>query len=108
MGVAAYNRGTKALQDAIDRERPTQDMQLLRDLSAFSLRHGGRVLFQATVVRFGPSVGEVSLMNREQRGWGERSYTYDSLWSLARCWKLVFIGFGVDAHSRFARVAPSE
>lgn len=79
---------------------------ILRDLSEYSARHDGTVPFAASVVRFGPREGEVSLMNRQEGGWAQRSYTYATVWALAREWRLVFLEFGKDEHSRFIRVAP--
>lgn len=108
MGVAAYNRGSAAISTSIDNEQPSNEMRLLRELSAYSAAHGRVRPFADTVVRRGPGPGEFSLMNRQQRGWGERSYTYQSLWALAREWRLVFLSFGEDKHSTFLRVVPGD
>jgi hypothetical protein len=88
---------------------PTRSQaRFLRDLTAYSARHAGTVPFAATVVRFGPGLEEVSLMNRPTGGWRQRSYTYESLWALARAWRLVFTAFGQDEHSQFIRVEPNR
>ena len=79
---------------------------ILRDLSAHSARHDGTVGFAPTVVRFGPCAGEFSIMNRQGRGWAERCYTYQSVWTLASEWRLTFLELGKDEHSDFIRVAP--
>lgn len=107
MGVAAYNRGSAVIGRQIYGETPFALAILLTDLSLFSAAQDGAVCFEPTVVRFGPAAGEFSLMNRQARGWGERSYTYDSLWQLARTWRLAFVG-GIesDAHGAFLRVVP--
>lgn len=82
------------------------DPQLLDDLTRYSKRHDGSVAFQPTVVRFGPGQNEVSIMNRQGGGWGERAYTYTSLWALARHWRLRFVAFGRDKVSRLIVVDP--
>lgn len=107
MGAAAYNRGSKAISEQIDRERPSAELTILRDLTEFSAAHDGIVPFADTVVRFGPAEGEVSLMNRQRGGWGQRGVSYDSLWALAKHWRLVFLDFGQDEHGRYVRVAPA-
>jgi hypothetical protein len=107
MGAAAYNRGTAAIRAQLDAAAQPPEMVLFNDLLAEALKHRGAVPFQATVVRFGPSDGEVSIMNREAGGWGQRSYTYSSLWALVREWSVAFVGAGEDEHGRFLRVVPA-
>lgn len=82
-------------------------MAILERLTAHSDANATTTVFAPTVVRFGPALG-VSLMNRRRGGWGERSYTYSSLWSLARCWRLRFVSFGRDEHGRYINVEPVE
>lgn len=107
MGVAAYNRGTKAINDALDRESTPHDILWMRDVSDWSARHEGRVGFAPTIIRFhDDGTGYVSLMNRPDRGWAEFGYTYDSVWTLARHWRIVVVGMGHDKFSRFVRVVP--
>jgi len=105
MGIAAYNRGSKAIRASIAAEQTTpRELSLLREWSDYSRRHAGMVPFQDTVARF--DVGRVYLMNRPDKGWSERSYTYDTIWALAKAWRVVFLDFGRDEHSFFVRVAP--
>lgn len=78
----------------------------LRELTEFSARHNGTVAFDPTVIRFGPGRCEVSLMNRQAGGWGEFSFTYQSLWTVARIWRLRFVAMGEDEHGTFVRVEP--
>jgi hypothetical protein len=107
MGVAAYNRGSAVISRRITDEEPSHLARLLADLTRHSEQNDGVVGFAPTVVRFGPAEGEVSIMNRQAGGWGARSYTYRSLWHLARRWGVAFVG-GIerDAHGRFLRVVP--
>lgn len=79
----------------------------LRDLTAWSHKNDGKVVFEDTIIRFA-SDGQVWLMNREVGGWGQRGYPYASLWTLAKDWKLTFLTFGYDDCSRFIRVAPGH
>jgi hypothetical protein len=106
MGVAAYNRGTKAIISAIARDAPAPDTVLLRDLTTTSRAHEGANLFAPTVIRFGPHAGEFSLMNSQDHGWAAYSYSHRSLWSIARAYRIAFIGFGRDRHSSFISVEP--
>jgi len=106
MGAAAYNRGTRAISAQIDRERPSSGLQLLRDLTAYSGTHARCVPFADTVIRFGPTPGLVTLMNRQAGGWRQRGYEYRSLWTLARAWRLVFLRLDADEHGRYVAVAP--
>lgn len=108
MGAAAYNRGSAAISAGIDSELPSPEMRLLRDLTEYSAAHAVARPFCETVVRYGPRRGQFSLMHRPDKGFGEYSYTYDSLWALARSWRLVFIAFGEDRHSAFIRVVPGD
>lgn len=107
MGAASYRRGSAAIRAGIDREQTPAELLLLRDLTAFSARQKGTTPFAETVIRFGPQAGEVSLMSRQRAGWGAYSYSYPSVWRLAREWRLAFVGFGQDEHGRFLRVVPA-
>lgn len=81
---------------------------LFADLNLTAKRSGGTTPFIQTVVRFGPRPGEYTLMNRQVNGWGQRGYTYGSLWELCRDWRIRFTGVGFDAHSVFFRVEPRK
>lgn len=106
MGAAAYRRGSRCISAQIDRERPDWRQVRFQDLADFSARHGRLVPFEPGVIRFGPLPGEVSLMNRQDRGWGESCYTYRGLWRLARVWRVVIVGEGADQHGKFLRFMP--
>ena len=104
MGAAANNRGSKFISAQLDREQPSAELTILRDLTAYSAAHATRTPLAATVVRFADR--SVWLMNRQRRGWGEYGQEYPSLWAVAREWRLVFVSFGRDEHSRFVTVEP--
>lgn len=106
MGAAAYNRGSRALRDRIDREQSSAAMRYLRTLTEHSIRHAGAVLLGPTVIRFGPGAGEASVMNRADRGWGEYAYTYPSIWKAAAAFRVAFVGMGRDEASAYFEVVP--
>lgn len=107
MGIAAYNRGTQKLRNDFEREMPTPDQILLRDLTALSVETPRRRLFGATVIRFDQH-GLPWLMHRQRKGWGEFGLPYPSLWVIARTFNLSFTGLGCDEHGRYIAVRPSE
>ena len=106
MGVAAYNRGSKLMSSLIDAGSPSHEAMLFTDLSEHSARLATRRVFCPTVVRFGPLPGEVSLMNRKANGWASSCFSYKSLWTLFREWRLVVIGTGKDEHGSYLAVHP--
>lgn len=105
MGTAAYNRGSRVLRMQLDREQPSHEMLTFRDLSERSAAGNGRKLGSATVIRWDEH-GSPWLMNRADKGWGEFGLPYPSLWSIAKTWRMVFIGSGRDEHGRFVGVEP--
>jgi len=106
MGAAAYNRGSRAISAQLDRELPDHTRLLFRDLAEVAAAHADAIPFMAGVVRFGPRAGEVSIMDRPDRGWGEYAYTYPTLWALVRRWRVAFVGMGRDDCSRFLAFVP--
>lgn len=105
MGIAAYNRGTRALQLRLDAEQPSHEMRIFRDLSDASAKGNGRRLLQGSVIRWDER-GKPWLMNRADRGWAEFGLPYPSLWAIAKTWRVAFIGGGHDKHGRFIAVEP--
>ena len=105
MGIAAYNRGSRVLRMRLDAAQPSHETLTYRDLSERSMAGAGRKLFQATVIRCDEH-GLPWLMNRAGKGWAEFGMPYASLWSIAKEWRLVFIGSGHDDHGRFIGVEP--
>lgn len=106
MSAASYNRGTRVIRAQIDDALPSETAVLFSDLLGYSIAHDGAVPFQDTVIRFGPCVGQVSLMNRQKGGWSELSFTYGSLWELVRAWRIAIVGTGRDEYGEFLRVIP--
>ena len=106
MGIAAYNRGSRNITRQIDAARPSAAALLYDELSAISASVATITGFCPTVVRQGPGPGEWSIMSRKDRGWGEYSYTFNSLRALFRVWRLVVTGDGRDQHSWYIEVAP--
>lgn len=104
MGAAAYNRGTKLISAQLDAAQPSADARKYTDLTNLSAKSATRMIWLPTVVRF--TAGEVHLMSRQDRGFGEFSYSYDSLWQLFGEWRLAIVGEGSDKHGRFLRVVP--
>lgn len=106
MGIAAYNRGSKALSTRIDRELPSTEARLFQGLLEHSINNNGAIPMQDGIVRFGPRASEFSIMNRAGGGWSEYCYTYKSLWKLVRNWRIAFTGIGHDKHGPFIRFVP--
>jgi len=77
----------------------------LANLTWTSSVHGVETPFSETVVRFGTN-GSAWLMNRKDRGWGERGQKYESLTALAHRWRLRFTGVGRDSAGAFLTVEP--
>ncbi len=100
MGVAAYNRGTKAIQDQIDREAPDPSAQVLARLNAIPKRDGAFRPFGAGVIRLAWDKSW-HLMNRRTDGWSSYSYRYSTLDALMADWDIRLDGFGKDAFSFF-------
>jgi hypothetical protein len=105
MGIAAYNRGSRVLRMALDAEQPSHETLTFRDLSERSAKNNGRRLLAATVIRW-DNHGSPWLMNRPDRGWAEFGMPYPSLWTIAKTWRVIFVGTGHDAHGRFIAVEP--
>ena len=108
MGIAAYNRGSRAISFQLDRVCTSTELQLLRDLTTVSQREASRVPFAETVIRYDPHREEFSLMNRQDTGWNSSAIGYESLWKLAREWRFAFVGVGADEFSQFIRVVPLQ
>lgn len=102
MGIAAYNRGSKAISDRISQEqnRPS----IFHYLTQHSTQHATRSMFSVgTVVRYDAT--GFYLMNRQGDGWGEYALgPYKTLWAVATEFRLFFVGLGSDKHSKFIRV----
>lgn len=78
------------------------------DLNRFSDAHAtcNIAIGVATVVRYDDIGQEWCLMSRPDRGFGEYSYSYKSLWALFSIWRIKIAGSGEDKHSKFLRVEP--
>lgn len=107
MGIAAYNRGSRAISNQITQEQRPSIFRFMDDLTEYSARHNGSILFSPTVIRIAAD-GSFHLMNRKLRGWGEFGYRYNNIWEVARYWRLAFIEMGRDEHSLFYQVQPGR
>jgi len=106
MGAAAYNRGSRAISAQIDAEMPSAEKALFDDLLEVARASNGYLPLGPGVVRIGPTEGEFSLMNREEKGWASQCFRYRSLWQVARDWRIAFTERGRDQHSEFIRFMP--
>jgi hypothetical protein len=105
MGIAAYNRGTKALREMIDRQQRPREFVLMDELTKYSAERAQKTVFAPTVIRQDQT--GFYLMNRPDKGWAEFSYMFDSIWAVAREWRLVFTGLGRDQYSTIWTVSPA-
>lgn len=105
MGIAAYNRGTRAIRRGFDQAPISHDRQLIDDLNATPKDPGASVLFGPTYIRLAGD-GSWCLMNHPEKGWSSYAYPYPTVQAVLRKWNVVITAFGQDACSFFYQVEP--
>jgi len=92
----------------IDATLPSAELRLLRALTDYSNANDGIILFAPTVVRYSPEDRRPQfwVMNQEHKGWASYGEPHPSLWTVARVYRLAFVGIGQDEHGPFYRVVP--
>lgn len=106
MGAAAQHRGDRLISAQIDAGQKSADAILFDDLLTFARHYNGAVPFQGGVIRVVPGSRPFCLMNKEHTGLASSCFSYRTLWSLCRAWRIVVTGRGRDEHSEYFRFEP--
>ena len=102
MGIAAYNRGSKAVREHIYRHALSQTERFLRDLNQ---EVTGTVRpFCGSVIRFDGERWWV--MNKKEQGWASSGVPLLSLHDVVRKYAIVLGNFSHDKHSPFIEFEP--
>ena len=95
MGIAAYNRGTRAISNQIDAKQRPVEFEIMDRLNGYP--KGERKLLYPTVIRV-TAGGQWWLMNRPDRGWAENGIVYASARELFADWSITITGVSRDQH----------